>query len=46
MSAEVLKYTREQVEAMEIALGTVHENLEGWVPTSPATKTLRVASNT
>ncbi len=32
MSAEVLKYTREQVEALEIAPGTVHENLEGWIP--------------
>ena len=32
MSAEVLKYTREQVEAMELAPGTEHEKLEGWVP--------------
>lgn len=32
MSAEVLKYTREQVEALEIAPGTVHENLQGWIP--------------
>ena len=32
MSAEVLKYTREQVEAMEVAPGTEHENLEGWNP--------------
>jgi hypothetical protein len=32
MSAEVLKYTREEVEALEIAPGTVHENLEGWIP--------------
>ena len=32
MSAEVLKYTREQVEALEIAPGFVHEKLEGWFP--------------
>lgn len=32
MSAEVLKYTRAEVEALEIAPGTVHENLEGWIP--------------
>jgi hypothetical protein len=32
MSAEVLKYTREQVEALEVVPGAVHEELEGWVP--------------
>lgn len=32
MSAEVLKYTREQVEALEVAPGFVHEKLEGWIP--------------
>jgi hypothetical protein len=32
MSAETLKYTREQVEAMEVAPGFEHEKLEGWVP--------------
>src|ERR1700738_2022886 len=32
MSAEVLKYTREQVEAMELAPGTEHEQLEGGIP--------------
>jgi Zn/Cd-binding protein ZinT len=32
MSAEVLKYTREEVEALEVAPGTVRENLEGWIP--------------
>jgi tRNA splicing ligase len=32
MSAEVLKYTREQIESMEVAPGTEHENLEGWIP--------------
>ena len=32
MSAEVLKYTLAQVEALELAPGTEHEALEGWVP--------------
>jgi transcriptional antiterminator Rof (Rho-off) len=32
MSAESLKYTREQVETMEVAPGFEHEKLEGWVP--------------
>jgi hypothetical protein len=32
MTAEVLKYTLEQVEALELAPGTEHEQLEGWVP--------------
>jgi hypothetical protein len=43
MSAEVLKYTREQVEALEIAPGTVHENLEGWVPELASEDALREA---
>ncbi len=33
MTAEVLKYTLEQVEALELAPGSEHEKLEGWVPT-------------
>lgn len=33
MTAEALKYTLEQVEALELAPGTDRENLEGWVPT-------------
>ncbi len=32
MSAEVLKYTMEQVEALEVAPGFEHHNLEGWIP--------------
>jgi hypothetical protein len=32
MTAEVLKYTIEQVEALELAPGAEHEQLEGWVP--------------
>ena len=43
MSAEVLKYTREQVEAMEIAPGTEHEQLEGWVPELASDEDLRRA---
>jgi len=33
MTAEVLKYSMEQVEALELAPGTDNEHLEGWVPT-------------
>ena len=32
MTAEVAKYTMEQVESLELAPGTEHERLEGWVP--------------
>src|SRR5579859_8132219 len=32
MTAEVQKYTREQVEALELAPGIEHQQLEGWVP--------------
>jgi len=32
MTAQVLKYTLEQVEALELAPGAEHEQLEGWVP--------------
>jgi len=32
MSAEVLKYTREEVEAFEVVPGFKHENLEGLIP--------------
>lgn len=43
MSAEVLKYTREQVEALEVAPGFAHENLEGWVPELASENELREA---
>ncbi len=43
MSAEVLKYTREQVEAMELAPGTEHEQLEGWIPELASDEDLRQA---
>jgi len=43
MSAEVLKYTREEIEALEIAPGAVHENLEGWIPELASDDDLRLA---
>jgi Zn/Cd-binding protein ZinT len=32
MTAEVQRYSLEQIEALELAPGTEHLNLEGWVP--------------
>jgi hypothetical protein len=43
MTAEVLKYTREEVEALELAPGTEHERLEGWVPELAREDELRAA---
>lgn len=43
MSAEVLKYTREQVEALEVAPGFAHENLEGSIPTLASDDEVREA---
>jgi hypothetical protein len=43
MTAEVQKYTLEQVEALELAPGTEHENLEGWVPELATDDDLRLA---
>jgi len=43
MSAEVLKYTRAEIEALEVAPGTVHENLEGWIPELASEDHLREA---
>jgi Zn/Cd-binding protein ZinT len=43
MSAEVLKYTREQVEALEVAPGFEHANLEGWIPELASDEELRQA---
>ena len=43
MSAEVLKYTREEVEALEVAPGFVHENLEGWIPQLATDDVIRTA---
>ena len=43
MSAEVLKYTIDQIESMEVAPGNVHEKLEGWVPELASEDDLRNA---
>jgi hypothetical protein len=43
MTAEVLKYTLEQVEALELAPGVDRGNLEGWVPTLASEDELREA---
>jgi hypothetical protein len=43
MTAEVLKYTREQVEALEVAPGFEHQNLEGWIPELASEEDLRQA---
>jgi len=43
MSAEVLKYTREQIEEMEVAPGFEHENLEGWIPELASDEDVRKA---
>ena len=43
MTAEVQKYTLAQVEALELAPGAEHENLEGWVPALATDDDLRQA---
>lgn len=43
MTAEVAKYTLEQVEALELAPGTEHEKLEGWVPQMASDEDVRGA---
>jgi hypothetical protein len=43
MTAEVQRYSREQIEALELAPGTEHENLEGWVPALATDEDLRQA---
>lgn len=43
MTAEVSKYTIEQIEALELAPGTEHEQLEGWVPELASENDLRNA---
>ena len=43
MTAEVLKYTREQVEALELAPGTEHKKLEGWIPEMASDEEVRNA---
>jgi hypothetical protein len=43
MSAEVLKYSMDQIESMEVAPGNVHEKLEGWIPELASEEDLRTA---
>ena len=43
MTAEVLKYTMDQVEALELAPGAEHEKLEGWVPELASDEDVRAA---
>ena len=43
MTAEVSKYTMEQIESLELAPGTEHERLEGWVPEFSSEEDLRQA---
>ena len=43
MTAEVQKYTREQIESLELAPGFEHEELEGYVPTLAGDEDLKNA---
>ncbi len=43
MTAEVQKYTREQVEALELAPGAEHEKLEGAIPSMATDEEIRQA---
>jgi hypothetical protein len=43
MSAEVLKYTRAEIEELEVAPGFTHDNLEGWIPALISDDDLREA---
>jgi hypothetical protein len=43
MTAEVMKYSMAQVEALELAPGAEHHNLEGWVPALASDEDLRQA---
>jgi hypothetical protein len=43
MTAEVLKYTLAEVEALELAPGAERDNLEGWIPTLVTDDDLREA---
>lgn len=42
-AAETKKYTREQVEELELAPGFEHEQLEGWIPAVASDDELREA---
>lgn len=43
MTAEVSKYTIEQIESLELAPGNEHEKLEGWIPELAGDEDLRSA---
>jgi hypothetical protein len=43
MTAEVQRYSIEQIEALELAPGAEHLNLEGWVPELASDEDLRKA---
>ena len=43
MTGEVAKYTIEQIEQLELAPGTEHERLEGWIPELASDEDLRGA---
>ena len=43
MSAEVLKYNREQIEELEVAPGFEHEDLEGSIPSLATDEEVRQA---
>ena len=43
MTAEVQKYTLEQIESLELAPGFEHEQLEGWVPELASEEALKNA---
>ncbi len=43
MTAEVQKYTLEQIEALELAPGTEHQQLEGWIPELASDEEIRNA---
>lgn len=43
MTAEVQRYSLEQIEALELAPGAEHEKLEGWVPELATEDDLREA---
>jgi hypothetical protein len=43
MTAEVAKYTLDQIEALELAPGNEHEQLEGWIPELATDEEIRAA---
>ncbi len=43
MTAEVQKYTRAQIESLELAPGFEHEALEGWAPALASEEDLKAA---